>query len=72
MDSVRTWVAAQATGLRIVASLGAVAVIVVQRYRTVELVLWTTAGLLVVLFVIQILASGVVSNDDGEPVEPAT
>lgn len=59
MDSVRTWVSAQATGLRIAVSLGAVVVIFIQRYKTVELVLWTTVGLLVVLFIIQILASGV-------------
>lgn len=64
MDSVRHWVAAQATGLRIAATIAAIAVIVIQRYKTVELIMWTTVGLLVVLFIIQILASGVSSDDD--------
>ncbi len=65
LDSVRRWVAAQATGLRIAATVGALGVLLLQRYKTIEGVLWTTAGLLVVLFVIQVLASG----DDvrGEP-----
>ncbi|MEI2717203.1 MAG: hypothetical protein V9E98_09440 [Candidatus Nanopelagicales bacterium] len=58
MDSVRHWVAAQATGLRIAATIAAIAIIIIQRYKTVELILWTTAGLLVVLFIIQIFASG--------------
>ena len=39
-----------------------------QRYKTPELILWTTAVLLVVLFVIQILASGV--DEDDEPLHP--
>ncbi len=64
MDSVRHWVAAQATGLRIAASIAAIAIIMIQRYKTVELILWTTVGLLVVLFIIQILASGVESADE--------
>jgi hypothetical protein len=59
MDGVRTWVASQATGLRIAVSLAAVVFIMLQRYKTPELILWTTVGVLVALFVIQILASGV-------------
>ncbi len=58
MVSVRRWVAAQAGGLRIAVAMVAVAVVMFQRYKTVELILWTVVGLLVALFVIQILASG--------------
>ncbi len=57
MDGVRGWVSAQATGLRIAVSLAALIFVMLQRYKTPELILWTTVGLLVVLFVIQILAS---------------
>ena len=58
MDGVRHWVAGNANGLRIAAGIGALAVIFLQRYKTPSLVLWTTLGLLVVLFIIQIFASG--------------
>lgn len=73
MDSVRRWVAAQATGLRIAATVAAVALVMVQRYKTVGLVLWTTVGLLVVLFIIQVLASGApgsAATDDDEDAGP--
>lgn len=71
MNSVRGFVAAQATGLRIAATIAALAFVLIQRYKTPGLVLWTTVGLLVVLFVIQILASGVTTVtveevDDGD------
>ena len=35
-----------------------------QRYKTPELILWTTVGLLVALFVIQILVSGVEEDEE--------
>ncbi|MEZ5184373.1 MAG: hypothetical protein R2720_01380 [Candidatus Nanopelagicales bacterium] len=65
MDGARRWVAAQATGLRIAASLAALVFVMLQRYKTPDLILWTTAVLLVVLFVIQVFASG-----DDESVSP--
>lgn len=75
MDSVRTWVARQATGLRIAASIAAIAVIMLQPYKTVEVIIWTTVGLLVALFVVQVLASGVEDQidqpDDSQPVIPS-
>ena len=40
-------VSAQATGLRIAASLAALVFVMLQRYKTPELILWTTAGLLI-------------------------
>ena len=58
MNAVRAWVATQATGLRIAVSLVAVVFVMLQRYKTPELILWTTVGLLAALFVIQVLASG--------------
>jgi hypothetical protein len=67
MTGVRDWVAGQATGLRIAVSLAALVFIFLQRYKTPDLILWTTVVLLVVLFVIQILASGV--EDDTSPEE---
>jgi hypothetical protein len=67
MTSVRTWVASQATGLRIAVSLAALVFIMLQRYKTPDLILWTTVVLLVVLFVIQILASGVDDDDVASP-----
>lgn len=57
MDSARHWVAGNAGGLRIGATLLAVAYVALTRYKTVSLVLWTTVVLLIVLFVIQIFAS---------------
>jgi len=59
LTGVRTWVAAQAGGLRIAAALTALVFVMLQRYKTPGLIIWTTVGLLVVLFVVQILASGV-------------
>lgn len=71
MPGARRWVAVQATGLRIAASLAALVFIMLQRYKTPDLILWTTVVLLVVLFVIQIFASGVdekqVSPAEGDP-----
>ncbi|HRY08695.1 MAG: hypothetical protein H6526_04050 [Actinobacteria bacterium] len=58
MEGARGWVAAQATGLRIAVSLAGLVFVMLQRYKTPELILWTTVGVLAVLFVIQILASG--------------
>lgn len=69
MTGARTWVAGQATGLRIAAALAALVFIMLQRYKTPGLILWTTVVLLVVLFVIQIFASGVkkqVSPEEGD------
>ncbi len=57
MDGVRGWVAGNAGGLRIGASLLAIGFIMLTRYKTVSLIVWTTVALLVVLFIIQILAS---------------
>jgi hypothetical protein len=58
LDGVRGWVAAQATGLRIAVALAGLVFVMLQRYKTPELILWTTVGVLVALFVIQVLASG--------------
>ena len=58
MTSVRRWVSAQAPALRIAATIGALGFIMLQRYKTSPLVIWTAVVLLVVLFLIQILASG--------------
>lgn len=65
LSGVRGWVAGNAGGLRIGAVLLAILLVMLTRYKTVELVLWTTAGLLVVLFVIQVLASDDESNTSG-------
>ena len=67
MTGARTWVASQATGLRIAVALAALVFIMLQRYKTPDLILWTTVVLLVVLFVIQILASGVGEDDAASP-----
>ena len=64
-----TWVSAQATGLRIAASLAALVFVMLQRY-TPELILWTTAGLLVVLFVIEIFAADEQSPLRGSGCDP--
>lgn len=66
MTGARTWVAAQATGLRIAVALAALVFIMLQRYKTPDLILWTTVVLLVVLFIIQIFASGVGEEDSPE------
>ncbi|MCU0295241.1 MAG: hypothetical protein MUD05_04210 [Candidatus Nanopelagicales bacterium] len=57
MSGLRRTVASQATGLRIAVALLALAFVMLQRYKTPELILWTTVGLLVALFIIQIFAS---------------
>src|SRR5690606_29151063 len=64
MDGVRSWVAAEATGLRIAVAMAAVVFVMLQRYKTPDLILWTTVGLLVALFVIQILVSGVEEDEE--------
>lgn len=66
MSGVRAWVAGQATGLRIAAALAALVFVMLQRYKTPDLILWTTVALLAALFVIQILASGVSGDDSPE------
>lgn len=66
MRSVRSWVGAQATGLRIALSLAALVFVMLQRYKTPELVLWTTAGLLLALFIVQVLASDESSPNQGD------
>ncbi len=74
MTGARQWVAAQATGLRLAASLAALVFIMLQRYKTPGLILWTTVVLLAVLFVIQIFASGTdeeVSPAQGDSPTPA-
>ena len=63
---------AQATGLRIAASLAALVFVMLQRYKTPELILWTTAGLLVVLFVIEIFAADEQSPLRGSGCDPTT
>ncbi|HRV65795.1 MAG TPA: hypothetical protein P5074_05540 [Candidatus Nanopelagicales bacterium] len=72
MQSVHAWVSAQATGLRIAASLAALVFVMLQRYKTPELILWTTAGLLVVLFVIEIFAADEQSPAQGDQVATPT
>ena len=56
-EGLQSWAARNASGLRIAVTLVALLIVLVTRYKTVDLVIWTTVGLLVVLFVIQILAS---------------
>jgi hypothetical protein len=72
MTGARSWVAAQATGLRIALSLAALVFVMLQRYKTPELIFWTTGVLLVVLFILQIFASGDTSPEQGDssPAEP--
>lgn len=67
MTSARRWVAAQATALRIGLALIALVFVMLQRYKTPELILWTTVGLLVALFVVQILASDEQDQDRAIP-----
>lgn len=73
MQSARAWVARAASGLRVATVVVAIAVVMFQRYKTVELVLWTTVGVLVALFVIQVFASGVSDEpaEAGDRVDPA-
>lgn len=72
MEGARGWVAAQATGLRIAVSLAGLVFVMLQRYKTPELILWTTAGLLVVLFVIEIFAADEQSPAQGDQVATPT
>lgn len=50
------WVAPRARALRVIAVTAALAFVLVQRYRTPELVAWTTAGLTGMLAIIEFLA----------------
>jgi hypothetical protein len=72
MQSAHAWVSAQATGLRIAVSLAALVFVMLQRYKTPELILWTTVGLLVVLFVIEIFAADDQSPAQGDQVATPT
>jgi hypothetical protein len=56
LDGVTRWVAPRATLLRGVAVAAALAILLLERYRTPSLVLWLTVGLLAVLAVIEFLA----------------
>ncbi len=71
MTGARSWVAGQATGLRIALSLAALVFVMLQRYKTPQLVLWTTVVLLVALFILQIFASSP-KQGDSEAAQPAT
>lgn len=66
MTAARSWVQAQATGLRIALSLAALVFVMMQRYKTPDLILWTTVVLLVALFIVQIFASGDTSPAQGD------
>jgi hypothetical protein len=72
LDSVGGMVANQARGLRLAAGLVAIAVIMFQPYKTVSLILWTVFGLIVALFIIQVIATPELDGDqdssaDGRP-----
>lgn len=64
--TAREFVAAQATAIRIVLVVLAVIFVAIQEYRTPGLVIWSTVVLLVGLFIVQILASGV--GEDGKAI----
>ena len=69
MNSARAFVAAQVTAIRLVVVLLAVAFVLIQTYKTPDLIIWTTVVLLVLLFIIQIFASGATDKsgeDDAE------
>ncbi len=57
LQTVGGFVASQAKGLRVGVGLIAIAVIMFQPHKTASLVLWTVLGLLVVLFLIQVIAN---------------
>jgi hypothetical protein len=57
MDGATRWVAPRARILRALVVAAAFVVLLTQRYRTPELVAWTTVGVLVGLAVIQLLAT---------------
>ncbi len=63
MTSVREFVAAQATAIRLIAVVIAVLFVLIQQYKTPDLIIWTTVALLVALFIIQIFASGVEAKE---------
>jgi hypothetical protein len=72
LKSVGPMVANQARGLRLGATLVTIAVVMFQPYKTASLILWAVFGLIMVLFIIQIVASpgseGVQnSKPDGAP-----
>ncbi len=64
--TTREFVAAQATAIRIVLVVLAAIIVAIQEYKTPGLIVWTTIILLVALFVVQILASGV--GEDGKAI----
>lgn len=64
MTSFREFVAAQATAIRIIAVVLAAIFVLVQQYKTPDLLIWTTVALLVALFIVQIFASGVDDEAD--------
>lgn len=59
MNSARAFVSAQATAIRLVVVLLAVAFVLIQTYKTPDLIIWTTVILLVALFIIQIFVRGI-------------
>lgn len=64
--SAREFVASQATAIRIILTVLAAIIVAIQQYKTSGLIIWTTVVLLVALFVVQILASGI--GPDGKAV----
>ena len=68
MVTAREFAAAQATSIRIVITVLAAAFVLIQQYKTVSLIIWTTVVLLVALFVVQVFASGV--DEDGKAIKP--
>jgi hypothetical protein len=57
LDRATAWVASRARVLRVSVVVAAFAVLILQRYRTPELVGWLTVGVLVALAVIQFFAT---------------
>jgi hypothetical protein len=57
LDRVTAWVASRARVLRVSVVIVASAILLLQRYRTPELVAWLTLGVLVALAVIQFFAT---------------
>lgn len=66
MNGLRSWVSGNAGGLRIGVTVIALLIVLFTRYKTVDLVLWTTLGLLIALFAIQVLASGTTGDAEAE------
>ena len=71
MTSVREFVAAQATAIRLILVAIAVLFVLVQQYKTPDLIIWTTVFLLVALFIVQIFASGVEDDTETSDATPA-